>query len=186
MFIHIVQIDESVYIFKLWKNGINNLQLHHKTTTKKYRWSRNLSFSWKILTYFWEIKIFQWKVHSFHLKLKWQFLQKRICSPRSSSSSRDQLSNIKINKSIYTSLVCLPVCLYPINVKTVEPIGPKHLWGISLDPREGLSSELQKFASNTLIIVKFWKSTKNYLIIYLIREFFLLLFYVVHRKNYHR
>ena len=29
--------------------------------------------------------------------------------------------------------VCLSVCLYPINVKTAEPIGPK-----SSDPRESL------------------------------------------------
>ena len=29
---------------------------------------------------------------------------------------------------IYTLLVCLFVCLYPINVKTAEPIAPKFLW----------------------------------------------------------
>ena len=34
--------------------------------------------------------------------------------------------------------VCLFVCLYPINVKTAEPIGPKFFCGTSRDPREGL------------------------------------------------
>ena len=35
-------------------------------------------------------------------------------------------------------LVCLFVCLYPINVKTAEPIGPKFFCGTSRDHRKGL------------------------------------------------
>ena len=43
-----------------------------------------------------------------------------------------------MNIFIYTLLVCLGVCLYPINVKTAEPIGPKFFCGISRKSREGL------------------------------------------------
>ena len=35
---------------------------------------------------------------------------------------------------IYTLLACLPVCLYPINVKTAEPIGPKFGAGPRMTP----------------------------------------------------
>ena len=37
-------------------------------------------------------------------------------------------------KSIYINnlLVCLSVCLYPINIKTAEPIGPK--FGLFAEP----------------------------------------------------
>ena len=38
--------------------------------------------------------------------------------------------------SVY--ILCLSVCLYPINDKTAEPIGPKSLCGISHGHREGL------------------------------------------------
>ena len=37
----------------------------------------------------------------------------------------------------YALLVCLGVCLYPKNVKTAEPIGPKSFVGHH-SPREGL------------------------------------------------
>ena len=40
--------------------------------------------------------------------------------------------------SLYINLTCLSVCLYPKNVKTAEPIGPKSLCRTSRDPREGL------------------------------------------------
>ena len=39
--------------------------------------------------------------------------------------------------SIYTLLVCLSV-LYPINVKTAEPIGPKFFVWPHINPRKGL------------------------------------------------
>ena len=39
------------------------------------------------------------------------------------------------NAYLYINLaclsVCLSVCLYPINAKTAEPIGPKFLWDIT-------------------------------------------------------
>ena len=37
------------------------------------------------------------------------------------------LENILVN--LYINLACLFVCLYPINVKTAEPIGPKFFVG---------------------------------------------------------
>ena len=40
---------------------------------------------------------------------------------------------------LYINLVCLSVCLYPINVKTAEPIGP-NFFGTSRDHREGLQN----------------------------------------------
>ena len=39
---------------------------------------------------------------------------------------------------IYIYFACLGVCLYPINVKTAEPTGPKFFCGTSCDPRVGL------------------------------------------------
>ena len=38
----------------------------------------------------------------------------------------------------YISLACLSVCLYPIRVKTAEPIGAQIFCGTSRDHREGL------------------------------------------------
>ena len=35
---------------------------------------------------------------------------------------------------LYTLLVCLGVCLYPINVKTAEPIGSKFCVGLHMYP----------------------------------------------------
>ena len=39
---------------------------------------------------------------------------------------------------IYIYFVCLSVCLYPINVKTAEPIGPNFGVGPHVTPKEGL------------------------------------------------
>ncbi len=39
---------------------------------------------------------------------------------------------------LYINLACLFVCLYPINVKTVERV--RILYGTSRDPREGLKN----------------------------------------------
>ena len=55
---------------------------------------------------------------------------------------------------------CFAVCLYPINVKTAEPIWPK-FW---LRPNMALRkvyvcSELHKIVSTFSIFVRFWKST---------------------------
>ena len=44
---------------------------------------------------------------------------------KSSSLKHDIIPLQKMMTSIYTLLVWVSVCLYPINVKTAEPIGPK-------------------------------------------------------------
>ena len=61
--------------------------------------------------------------------------------------------------------VCLSVCLYPINVKTAEPIGPNFFVGHLGTPGQVYeSSKFQIFVSikirSSLNFWKFWKSTK--------------------------
>ena len=62
--------------------------------------------------------------------------------------------------------VCLSVCLYPINVKTAEPIGPKFFVGHLGTPGNVYeSSKFQIFVSikirSSINFLKFWKSA-NY------------------------
>ena len=81
---------------------------------------------------------------------------------------------------LYINLACLSVCLYPINVKTAEPIGPKFFV-----PREGLwiikISNICLYQNS--IVIKFFKILK-------IREIFcknpriiFVYFYDVHKEN---
>ena len=72
----------------------------------------------------------------------------------------------------------LSVCLYPINVKTAEPIGPKFFVGHLGTPGKVYeSSKFQKFVSikirSSLNFLKFWKSAKFFV---KIRELFLFCF----------
>ena len=74
--------------------------------------------------------------------------------------------------------VCLSVCLYPINVKTAEPIGPNFFVGHHVNT--GKVYEWSKFQIFVSIKIrsssnfwKFWKSTKIFV---KIREFFLFCF----------
>ena len=46
------------------------------------------------------------------------------------------LNNKTHLSSIYTLLVCMLVSLYPINVQTAKPIGPKFCVGLHLSPRK--------------------------------------------------
>ena len=80
---------------------------------------------------------------------------------------------------------CLSVCLYPINVKTAEPIGPKFFVGHLGTPGKVYeSSKFQIFVSIKIrSSLKFFKILK-------IREFFcenpriiFILFYDVHKEN---
>ena len=52
----------------------------------------------------------------------------------------------------YLYFACLfAVCLYPINVKTAESIGPKLCVGPHMTPRKGYGlSKFQKIASNKM------------------------------------
>ena len=81
--------------------------------------------------------------------------------------------------------VCLFVCLYPINVKTAEPIGPKFFVGHHVTTGKVYEwSKFQIFVSikirSSFNFWKFWKSTKffceNPRIIFV-------LFYDVHKEN---
>ena len=93
------------------------------------------------------------------------------------------LTSILKKQSIYK--FGLSVCLYPINVKTAEPIGPKFYCGTSRDPREGLwkikISNICLYQNS--IVIKFFNILK-------IREIFcenpriiFILFYDVHKEN---
>ena len=63
-------------------------------------------------------------------------------------------SSLKMRIYIYTLLVCLFDCLFPINVKTDEPIGPKFYVGWSMDDLIFKNLFQTKF-----YFQKFWIST---------------------------
>jgi len=59
------------------------------------------------------------------------------------SSSNQLRLNYGEPTYLYINLACLSVCLYPINVKTAEPIGPKFFVGPHVTP--GKVYECTKF-----------------------------------------
>ena len=78
--------------------------------------------------------------------------------------------------------VCLSVCLFPINVKTAEPIGPKFFVG---HHKEGLSKI--KISNICLhqnsIFIKFLKILKIHEIFCENPRIIFVLFYDVHKEN---
>ena len=69
----------------------------------------------------------------------------------------NELSIYKFGLSVCL-FVCLSVCLYPINVKTAEPIGPKFFVGSRVTPGKVYGwSNLQKCASIKIRFLKFLK-----------------------------
>ena len=87
--------------------------------------------------------------------------------------------------NLYINLACLFVCLYPINVKTAEPIRPKFCVEPHVAPGKVYEwLKLQIFVSIkirfSLNFWKFWKSTH-----FLLKSanFFFVLFYDVHEEN---
>jgi len=83
-----------------------------------------------------------------------------------------------VHAYLYINLACLSLCLYPINVKTAEPIGPKFFVGHLGTPWKVYEwSKFQIFVSikirSPLKFLKFWKSTKFFV---RIRELFLFCF----------
>ena len=48
---------------------------------------------------------------------------------------------------LYINLACLSVCLYPINVKTAEPIWPKFLWDITCPQGRFMNDQNFKYLS---------------------------------------
>ena len=88
----------------------------------------------------------------------------------------NQIYNLYINLACLSG--CLFVCLYPINVKTAEPIGPKFFMGHHVTTGKVYEwSKFQIFVSikirSSLNFQKFWKSTKFFV---KIRELFLFCF----------
>ena len=90
------------------------------------------------------------------------------------------LYNLYINLACLSVclFVCLSVCLYPINVKTAEPIGPKFFVGHHATTGKVYEwSKFQIFVSikirSSFNFLKFWKSTKFF---GKIRELFLFCF----------
>jgi len=91
---------------------------------------------------------------------------------------------INLARKIY--FACLSVCLYPINVKTAEPIGPKFCVGPHVAPGKVYKwSKFEKFASIkirfSLNFWKFWKSTNFF---DEIREHFLFCFTMNTKRAY--
>ena len=85
--------------------------------------------------------------------------------PVSPPSSPIHTSIYKFGLSVCL-FVCLSVCLYPINVKTAEPNGPKFFVGHHVTTGKGMIkwSKFQIFVSikirSSLYFLKFWKSAK--------------------------
>ena len=65
------------------------------------------------------------------------------------------------SKSLIYILICFSVRVYPINVKTAEPIAPKFCVGPHVTPGEVYEcSKFQKISLNqNSIVIKFWKCT---------------------------
>ena len=72
-------------------------------------------------------------------------------------------------------LCFLSVCLYPITVKTTEPIGPKFFCGTSLDPMEGLW--MIKFSKICLLQNSFFENPRNILFVFVLQ--------CIQRENVH-
>ena len=113
-------------------------------------------------------------------KILFRFLKKR--NQDSQMYSIFKFVKLTIPFNLYINLaclsVCLSVCLYPINVKTAEPIGPKFFVGHLGTPGKVYEwSKFQIFVSikirSPLNFSKFWKSTKFFV---KIRELFLFCF----------
>jgi len=73
--------------------------------------------------------------------------------------------------NIYILLVCLFICLYPINVKTTEPI--RHIFCVGLHMFPGKVYRWSKFSLNVENPWNFYK----------IQNFFVFLFYNVYKEK---
>ena len=81
--------------------------------------------------------------------------------------------------------VCLSVCLYPINVKTAEPIGPKFFVG-----HLGTPGKVYKWSKFQILVSIKIRSPLNFLIFWKSTKFFcknpriiFVLFFDVHKEN---
>ena len=77
-------------------------------------------------------------------------------------------------------MACLSVCLYPINVKTAQPIGPKNFCVTSRDPREGLwLIEFSKICFHQNSIIENIENPRNFFLNPQKKSFF----FNVHKEN---
>ena len=82
--------------------------------------------------------------------------------------------------SINIYYACLGVCLYPVNVKTAEPIGPEFFVGLHIFPRKVYEkSKFQKLASSKI------KFSLNFHKIFKIREHYFC-FTTQHKENMYK
>jgi len=101
-------------------------------------------------------------------------------------SWRKTWTAISIYLSIDIYILCLSVCffcLYPINLETAEPIGPKFFGKPHMTPGKVYRrSKIQKLASKKLFKNKFWKFT---IFFYKIHELFVFVLQCIQRENVH-
>ena len=90
------------------------------------------------------------------------------------------LSIYKFGLSVWVS-VCLFVCLYPINVKTAEPIGPKFFVGHIGTP--GMVYESSKFQIFVSIKIRSSLNFEYPRFFYKICKLFFLLFYNLNKEK---
>ena len=80
--------------------------------------------------------------------------------------------------------VCLFVCLYPINVKTTEPIGLKFLWDLTEPQGRFMQIKISNICLHqNSIFIKFLKILKIHEIFCENPRIIFVLFYDVHKEN---
>ena len=118
-----------------------------------------------IITYS-SVRVWQDKTDDF--LFQFQILTKHSCTCSSilliisnkKSKEKNNISSTTTTVHLYINLACLFVCLYQINVKTAEPMGPNFLCDLAwpqggfIDDQIYKNLPLSKFGFG-----KFWKST---------------------------
>ena len=85
---------------------------------------------------------------------------------------------------IYTLLVCLSVCLYSINLKTAEPIGPKFCTGPNMTQGKVYGwSKSNKLGANKILLSLSFENPRNFFLNSLYVFCFVL--QCIHRENVH-
>ena len=158
----------------LWRNHNLKYKISKLTNFLSFLWSDKVIPSTSLnrtlpLTLFWTNDCFQ--ARELVLSCCTEFIHLV-------SSESNEVKKSKNNIYQYINLACLLVCLYPINVKTAEPIGSKFFVGHLGTPGKVYEwSKFQIFVSikirSPLNFLKFWKSTKFFV---KIRELFLVCF----------
>ena len=115
--------------------------------------------------------------------IRWQILSWRSKYWKKCVTKFWKFTNLYINLACLS--VCLGVCLYPINVKTAEPIRPKFCVGPHVSPGKVYEwSKFQIFDSIKIrFLLNFWKFWKSTIFLLKSANFFFVLFYDVHKEN---